>query len=68
MGRFFDPAQPCLFRGRRNRFNAPVTIAPMVKPLLRAYFRSPSTVRGGSFKVTGTVESWSYVRRLPAWQ
>jgi hypothetical protein len=27
----------------------------MVKPLLLAYFRSRSTVRGGNFKVTGTV-------------
>src|SRR5207253_4633603 len=30
MGRFFDAAQPCLFRVRRNAFNAPLTIAPIV--------------------------------------
>src|SRR6266498_15270 len=57
MGRFFDAAQPCLFRARRNAFNAPATIAPMVRPLLLAYFRSSTTVRGGSFNVTGTVAS-----------
>src|SRR6516164_6080913 len=53
MGRFFAAAQPCLFRVRRKPFNAAVTIAPMVRPLLFAYLRSSSTVRGGSFKVTG---------------
>ena len=57
MRRDFDAAQPCLFRARRNAFNALVTIAPMVRPLLLAYFRSSSTVRGGSFKVIGTVAS-----------
>src|SRR5436305_2395554 len=56
-GRCFDAAQPCLFRVRRNAFTAAVTIAPMVRPLLLAYFRSSSTVRGGSFKVTDTVAS-----------
>jgi hypothetical protein len=57
MSRFFEAAQPCLFRVRRNAFNAPVTIAPMVSPLLLAYFRRSSTVRGGSFNVIGTVAS-----------
>ena len=57
MSRFFDAAQPCLLRVRRNACKAPVTIAPMVRPLLLAYFRSSSTVRGGSFNVTGT-EAW----------
>src|SRR5262249_61035166 len=57
MGRFSDAAQPCLFTVRRKAFNAAVTIAPMVRPLLWAYFRRSSTVRGGSFKVTGTVFS-----------
>src|SRR3954464_1686059 len=56
-GRSFDAAQPCLFRVRRNAFNAAVTIAPMVRPLLLAYFRSNSIVRGGSFKGTDTVAS-----------
>src|SRR5205807_2970810 len=55
MSRFWDAAQPCLFRVRRNACNAPVTIAPMVNPLLLAYFRRSSTVRGGSFNVIGTV-------------
>src|SRR5947209_19572633 len=53
----FDTAQPCLFRVRRNAFTAAVTIAPTVRLLLFAYFRSSSTVRGGSFKVTDTVAS-----------
>src|ERR1700758_2006375 len=57
MGRFFDAAQPCLVRVRRKAFNAAVTIAPMVRPLLFAYFRRSCTVRGGSFKVTGIVVS-----------
>jgi hypothetical protein len=57
MGRFFDAAQPCLFRVRRKAFNAPVTMAPIVSPLLLAYCRSNSTVVGGSFNVTGTVPS-----------
>src|SRR6516164_1986384 len=57
MGRFFDAAQPCLFRVRRKPFNAAVTIAPLVRPLLFAYLRRSSTVRGGSFKVTGIVVS-----------
>src|SRR5215469_1320765 len=52
-----DAAQPCLFRVRRNVCNAAVTIAPTVRPLLLAYFRSNATVRGGSFKVTDTVAS-----------
>ena len=57
MGRLFDAAQPCLCRVRRNALNAPVTIAPMVSPLLLAHFRRRSTVRGGSFSVIGTVAS-----------
>src|SRR5207302_8740512 len=44
-----------------NAFNAPLTIAPIVRPLLLAYFRSSSAVRGGSFNVTGT---WSRELRL----
>ena len=44
MSRLFDAAQPCLCRVRRNAFNAPVTIAPMVSPLFLAYFRRSSTV------------------------
>src|SRR4051795_351010 len=56
-GRSFYAAQPCLFRVRRNAFKAAVTIAPMVRPLLFAYFLSSSAVRGGSFKVTDTVAS-----------
>src|SRR5438046_9437912 len=62
-GRSFDAAQPCLFRVRRNAFTAAVTIAPMVRPLLLAYFRSSSTVRGGSFKVTDTVASGTFKGR-----
>ena len=57
MGRFFDAAQPCLLRARRNAFKALVTIVPMVRPLLLAYCRSRATVRGGSFRVTATVAS-----------
>src|ERR1700745_726852 len=57
MGRLWDAAQPYLFRVRRKAFTAVVTIAPMVSPLLFAYFRRTSTVRGGSFKVTGIVVS-----------
>ncbi len=57
MGRFWGAAQPCFFRAPRNAFTAPVTIAPMVRPLLLAYFRSRSTVFGGSFNVIGTVGS-----------
>ena len=63
MGRFFDAAQPCLFRVRRNAFKAPVTIAPMVRPLFFAYWRSSSAVRGGSFNVTGTVVSGTSTAR-----
>src|SRR4029077_2986228 len=65
--RSFDAAQPCLFRVRRNAFNAVVTIAPVVKPLLLAYFRSSSTVRGGSFKVIGTVASGTSIGP-PSWE
>src|SRR2546422_1666216 len=57
VGRLLGAAQPCFFRAPRNAFNAPVTIAPMVRPLLLAYFRSRSTVLGGSFNVIGTVGS-----------
>ena len=57
MVRSWCAAQPCFFRAPRNAFNAPVTIAPMVMPLLFACFRNISTVRGGSFNVTGTVAS-----------
>src|SRR5215469_7854655 len=64
MGRFFDAAQPCLFRVRRKAFNAAVTIAPMVRPRLLAYLRRSSTVRGGSFKVTGIVVSGISTGRL----
>ena len=60
MGRLLDAAQPCLFRVRRKAFNAVLTIAPIVRPLLFAYFRRPSTVRGGSFKVTGIVVSGNF--------
>src|SRR4051794_39953757 len=56
-GRSFDAAQPCLFRVRRNAFNAAVKIAPIVGPLLLAYFWRNSSGRGGSFKVTDTVAS-----------
>jgi RNA-directed DNA polymerase len=57
VGRSLGAAQPCFFRAPRNAFNAPATIPPMVRPLLLAYFRSPSTMLGGSFNVIGTVGS-----------
>src|SRR5712692_3879702 len=55
--RFLRAAQPCFFRAPRNAFNARVTIAPIVRPLLLAYFRSRRTVLGGSLSVIGTVAS-----------
>src|SRR5215469_1768857 len=55
--RLCDAAQPCLLRVRRKTCNAAVTVAPMVRPLLFAYFRRSSTVLGGSFRVTGIVVS-----------
>src|SRR5437870_6036105 len=67
MRRDFDAVQPCFFRTRRNAFSALATIAPMVRPLLLAYLRSSSTVRGGSFKVIGTVASGTSIGR-PSWE
>src|SRR5229473_524941 len=56
-GRSLRAAQPCFFRAARNAFNARVTIAPIVRPLLLAYFRNRRTVLGGSLSVIGTVAS-----------
>jgi hypothetical protein len=50
-----------------DRSNGQATIAPMVRPLLLATFRSSSTVRGGSFKVIGTAASGTAIGP-PSWE